>query len=747
MGGIWSRQNVRVEEVDFVANNAYRYPPKTGNYFASHFIMGGERFDANQPEAYLFGENTDLNFLGGKPTPFPYPAPQANEPTRPLRSLVNIRKESLRFVRIQDDSKMDEDLSESAPSCRYNIEFTFDTDVRCAITIHYFCTEEITTNGLIYSPRNAEMSSETYHYKRGANQQFSQSSHIFDPSLHCEEELSYHYEDDTLPVVINCLAEEGDEPRQSHVLVALVEKSSDNTYVLKPLKQKLFVDGLCYLLQEIYGIENKNVAQTKPPPLAAGDEETEDSGAECVICMCDSRDTLILPCRHLCLCSCCADSLRYQANNCPICRAPFRALLQVRAVRRATAAAAVVAVPHLGDAQSCADIPPGYEVVPLVEALNGPTVGSAATTHLTVGLPPEATTPEGAAVKPRRSGRRRSGSTSSLQTDASGGVAPPEVVVAAVVSSDPEKGRAVSPLGPEVRWHRRSSSRAAPEQVRLLSESSDGSTSRRKVSSWPVPRSSNRRMTFLARDAEAAETRSLLEGGGGDSRAQKAVSPSGHGKVSASTPHSLHLCQARPEKENKATDTSPGAEDSDYYTPEDPAVGVGGVAGVAGGHFLVDQGTDTSLDTPMAEAPPSAAEGTAGGGVSPAPSSTASAGSAKGSPDAMAMRRRRVFEDRCSPVHEEERPIELVEVKATTPLAPTGSTTTFEVRTQATSPSRSAVASGVGHAETSVSLPGTPASNASNRSSGDSCSSGSSTRLLLSSRHASQPPSKSSSVD
>lgn len=31
--------------------------------------MGGERFDTPQPEAYLFGENADLNFLGSKPTP------------------------------------------------------------------------------------------------------------------------------------------------------------------------------------------------------------------------------------------------------------------------------------------------------------------------------------------------------------------------------------------------------------------------------------------------------------------------------------------------------------------------------------------------------------------------------------------------------------------------------------------------------------------------------------------------------
>lgn len=66
----------------------------------------------------------------------------------------------------------------------------------------------------------------------------------------------------------------------------------------------------------------------------ASDVETEDNGAECVICMCDVRDTLILPCRHLCLCNSCADSLRYQANNCPICRAPFRALLQIRALQK-----------------------------------------------------------------------------------------------------------------------------------------------------------------------------------------------------------------------------------------------------------------------------------------------------------------------------------------------------------------------------------------------------------------------------
>lgn len=102
----------------------------------------------------------------------------------------------------------------------------------------------------------------------------------------------------------------------------------------------------------------------------------DDHGSECVICMSETRDTLILPCRHLCLCNACADSLRYQANCCPICRAPFRALLQIRAVQKGIGG-------HLlqhstlnssnGETVTCEQhLPPGYVPISLIEALNGP---------------------------------------------------------------------------------------------------------------------------------------------------------------------------------------------------------------------------------------------------------------------------------------------------------------------------------------------------------------------------------------
>jgi hypothetical protein len=55
-----------------------------------------------------------------------------------------------------------------------------------------------------------------------------------------------------------------EHPNHAHLTFGTVERSSaDNGYILKPLKQKQFVDGLSYLLQEIYGIENKQVDRSK----------------------------------------------------------------------------------------------------------------------------------------------------------------------------------------------------------------------------------------------------------------------------------------------------------------------------------------------------------------------------------------------------------------------------------------------------------------------------------------------------
>ncbi|XP_059893844.1 E3 ubiquitin-protein ligase MGRN1b isoform X6 [Gadus macrocephalus] len=374
MGSILSRRIAGVEDIDIQANSAYRFPPKSGNYFASHFFMGGEKFDTPHPEGYLFGENMDLNFLGNRPVQFPYVTPAPHEPVKTLRSLVNIRKDSLRLVRYKDDADSPTE-EEAKPKVLYGVEFTFDADARVAVTLYCQAFEEFSNGMAAYNPKSPLLVSETVHYKRGVSQQFSMPSFKIDFSDWKEEDLNFDLDRGVFPMVIQAVVDEGDDCLgHAHVLLAAFERHVDGSFSVKPLKQKQIVDRVSYLLQEIYGIENKNNQETKP-----SDDENSDNSNECVVCLSDLRDTLILPCRHLCLCNSCADTLRYQANNCPICRLPFRALLQIRAVRKKPGALSPVSfspvlaqtMDHDEHSQSSDSVPPGFEPISLLEALNG----------------------------------------------------------------------------------------------------------------------------------------------------------------------------------------------------------------------------------------------------------------------------------------------------------------------------------------------------------------------------------------
>lgn len=311
--------------------------------------------------------------------------------------------DSTRRSKKRDKLKTDSANNKRSTSRVYNIEFTFDADVDCSIRIFYFCTRELTSTGLTYKPQHATYKSQIYYYKKGLDQKFKQPEHTFQPYLFDEDLLIYkpldldgNYNSGAVfPIVIHCVALEGPTPRQSHSLVATIEKSQlDDGYSIKPLKQLIFVDGVQYILQDIYGIEHKqltthtvgdqknrqatktltdgnsslkgkshslqselngcNLNLGETTSLASIDisgigsrggcrgslvsQQHRSLGSEntfeCVICMSEERDTMLLPCRHLCLCSSCAQSLRYQSSSCPICRCLFKAALNIRPIQR-----------------------------------------------------------------------------------------------------------------------------------------------------------------------------------------------------------------------------------------------------------------------------------------------------------------------------------------------------------------------------------------------------------------------------
>jgi len=66
-----------------------------------------------------------------------------------------------------------------------------------------------------------------------------------------------------------------------------------------------------------------------------GSELTADgvTRQDCIVCQTEPRDTAVLPCRHLCLCSRCADYIRtrtqYHSYKCPICREKIGRMMRI----------------------------------------------------------------------------------------------------------------------------------------------------------------------------------------------------------------------------------------------------------------------------------------------------------------------------------------------------------------------------------------------------------------------------------
>uniref|UniRef100_A0AAQ5XDG7 E3 ubiquitin-protein ligase n=1 Tax=Amphiprion ocellaris TaxID=80972 RepID=A0AAQ5XDG7_AMPOC len=361
MGALTSRQNIGVEEVDIPSNSVYRYPPKSGSYFASHFIMGGEKFDSTHPEGYLFGENTDLNFLGTRPVAFPYAAPPPQEPVKTLRSLINIRKDTLRLVRCSEELKLPGDEAAGKNRACYNVEFTFDADTQVAITIYYQAIEEFHNGVPVYLPQDSSLQSETVHFKRGVCQQFCLPSHTVNLSEWADDELLFDTDKEIFPMVVQAVVDEGEEHLgHSHILLATFEKVRKSEIL--------------------------------------------------IYCHFSSQNTQI--CRNL-LTKMEIFSLSLFHCN---CHNTFRALLQIRAMRKKLSPLSPtsfnpVITSQTSDSEehsASEHIPPGYEAVSLLEALNGPLNASSVApppalhsgpSHISGALPPYSSEPHPAPAR------------------------------------------------------------------------------------------------------------------------------------------------------------------------------------------------------------------------------------------------------------------------------------------------------------------------------------------------------------
>ena len=84
-------------------------------------------------------------------------------------------------------------------------------------------------------------------------------------------------------------------------------------------------------LAEMSSEPQSNVPDAQPdPPVAPADPPAaEETTRTCVICMTNTPDHVLRPCRHLALCSTCAPRVRRDRLPCPVCRARVASIEQI----------------------------------------------------------------------------------------------------------------------------------------------------------------------------------------------------------------------------------------------------------------------------------------------------------------------------------------------------------------------------------------------------------------------------------
>jgi len=244
-----------------------------------------------------------------------------------IRNDVNLKKASLRLV-----------PDEGSPS-RYHLEFIFDSSTECGITVLYAATESAAPSGNVsFTTLRPHGTLPKVYRGKGLGQTYRTApEHALDLSKYEEAELSYTPGSTIFPIIV-CLEAGGPSSETKSAVASQTTfahinfaAAAERRLDVRPLKQKIQVDGASYELQEIFGIDGAMGGDSTGSSNHSSAANADAGVArECVICMTEPRDTTVLPCRHMCMCSECAKVLRMQSEKCPICRTPIEQLLQIK---------------------------------------------------------------------------------------------------------------------------------------------------------------------------------------------------------------------------------------------------------------------------------------------------------------------------------------------------------------------------------------------------------------------------------
>lgn len=184
----------------------------------------------------------------------------------------------------------------------YSLVFIYDCLVPCNLKVYHFATE---SNNEFSCSDSKYPVPQTFELTEGIGQVFSENKIPIDTSISTPAELSF-LDGRKVPLVLQIKSENVSETTM------LSFRQTSNLYYPKLIQQRFEIDSKVFEIKEVYG---------KPT-------DAEEDNKYCAVCLVNKRDTVVIPCCHMCLCVTCGNFLRTQINKkCPICRTEAEALV------------------------------------------------------------------------------------------------------------------------------------------------------------------------------------------------------------------------------------------------------------------------------------------------------------------------------------------------------------------------------------------------------------------------------------
>lgn len=280
--------------------NSNTSEPKLESY------MNSQQFKSNMQGVYT-GTSHIPQYPGGNhddddhaEVPAPKATPMKTQNAMAVKNDFTIDKLSVKLV------------PAGGPSAYYlSFKFSSLTDVEISI---YYHGKDITTQEdnteYIHIDTNKYPPIKSYIFGPVKDQEFPAHASILDTKVYSKDDLT-KLKDGHYPLIIKMetKTDRMDLPKK-RLYTYFAFKYNGSTYESKFLKQKFEVHGVAYIIDDIYGIANSDL-----------NANANMEGKDCTICLTNKINTVVLPCKHMCLCLECATDLKERNNQkCPMCR-------------------------------------------------------------------------------------------------------------------------------------------------------------------------------------------------------------------------------------------------------------------------------------------------------------------------------------------------------------------------------------------------------------------------------------------